>query len=127
MEEFNWEQLAWTSPILVAVMAGLFALFKAFADKRTNPVDEIEKVLKRYQALLEIEEARSHRSREREKQAFKVALELRAYSLAWESWYQDGMPDPPGRPVRPPNFNGPDAPLNDGGTANPYTAGLGLS
>lgn len=100
-EDFNWEQLAWTSPIIVAVVTGLFLLLKAVSDKKTNPVDELEKVLKRYQLLLEAEEGRSARAREREKQAFKTALAFRSYATALDRWYQAGCPDPPGKPLPP--------------------------
>lgn len=102
-------------------MAGIFALFKAFADKRTDPLDRMDKILNRYQTLLEVEEARAARSREREKQAFKVALELRAHVLHWEKWKDDGFPDPPGPPARPENF---DTLVN--GSAHPLTGALGL-
>lgn len=102
MEEFNWEQLAWTSPILVAICAGLFALFKAFADKRTDPLDRMEKVLNTYQKSAEEFEAQALRARKREKATFKMLMDERTYSTQWEQWHAAGMPDPPGRPVRPP-------------------------
>lgn len=101
MEDFNWEQLAWTSPIMVAVMAGLFALFKAFADKRADPFDRMEKVLNTYQKAAEEFEAQASRAREREKATFKQLMDERAYSTEWEDWHAAGMPDPPGKPIRP--------------------------
>ncbi|GAA1411883.1 hypothetical protein AUR04nite_00620 [Glutamicibacter uratoxydans] len=100
-EDFNWEQLAWTSPIIVAVMTGLFLLLKAFADKRVDPLDRMEKVLNTYESSLEDALASLGRSREREKKAFKGYLEHRDWGLAWEDYEASGFADPPGRPKRP--------------------------
>lgn len=140
-QNFDWGQFGWTVPIVVAIMAGLFALFNKIVDKRTDPIDGMEKVLTRYQALLEVEEDRGNKSRERyqalleteehratrarerEKEAFKVALEYRAHVNKWEKWADDGFPDPPGRPDKPPSFYDP---FNEP-QANPMTGALGLA
>lgn len=100
-EEFNWEQLAWTSPIIVAVMTGLFLLLKAFADKRVDPLDRMEKVLNTYESSLNDAVSSLARSREREKKLFKGYMEYRKYGLAWEDYEASGFADPPGRPKRP--------------------------
>jgi len=78
----------------------LFALLKAFADRRVDPLDRMEKVLNTYQKAAEEFEAQAARAREREKAAFKSAMDERAYSAEWEEWYAAGMPDPPGKPMR---------------------------
>lgn len=87
----------WAVPVLIAFIAAIGGVAVALINRRPN----------QQAALLEaMQKNREADSKENQRLDVKVdslytklGIE-REYSMEWEEWHRQGMPDPPGRPKR---------------------------
>lgn len=94
MTGFNWPDLIWLIPAAAALITGASLVTSAAINRRADPFARLKEVLDKV-------EERGEAADKALNDMYAVALAFRDHAIEWEDWHEKGMPDPPGKPVRP--------------------------